>query len=199
MSGPRALTILLTTVATIALVLAFLFVPLSLATGHLDHVGVELVLVVLMVGYLTRVMRRDRASRRAAEAALPPEQRSVRRAARQPVTFQVRETIVAFAVWFGLVLAAGAFVLDLPLAVNAGAALFAAFMLATLTVTGRHMIFRITAEEGGPPRVSGGLRPPEDPPRVSGGLRPPEDPPAGASVDTYRGAPPPEDPPGSRG
>jgi hypothetical protein len=31
--------------------------------------------------------------------------------------------------------------------VNAGVALFAAFMLATLTVTGRHMMFRLTAEE----------------------------------------------------
>ena len=151
MNGRRALTIFLSTVATIVLVLAFLFVPLSLATGHPDHVAVELVLVVVTLWYLTRVMRRDRASRRAAEAALPPELRPARRAPRQPVTFEVRETLVAFALWFVAVLALGAFVLGLPLAVNAGAAVFAAFMLATLTVTGRHMMFRLSADESGQP------------------------------------------------
>jgi hypothetical protein len=31
--------------------------------------------------------------------------------------------------------------------VNAGVTVFAGFMLATLTVTGRHMMFRLTAEE----------------------------------------------------
>jgi hypothetical protein len=31
--------------------------------------------------------------------------------------------------------------------VNAGVSAFAGFMLATLTVTGRHMMFRLTAEE----------------------------------------------------
>ena len=31
--------------------------------------------------------------------------------------------------------------------VNVGVAAFAGFMLATLTVTGRHMMFRLTAEE----------------------------------------------------
>ncbi len=208
MSGRRALTILLSTVATVVLVLAFLFVPLSLATGHPDHVAVELLLVLLTLGYLTRVMRRDRASRRAAEAAMPPESRRARQAPRQPVTFQVRETLIAFAIWFALVLALGAFVLDLPPAVNAGAALFAGFMLATLTVTGRHMMFRLT-DESDASRASGGLRTPRTPRdgglvdtyrgapphTVTGGLRPPEDPPGGASVDTYRGAPPPEDPP----
>ncbi|MFN2520440.1 MAG: hypothetical protein ABR525_05270 [Candidatus Limnocylindria bacterium] len=162
MRARRALTILLSTVATIVLVLAFLFVPLSLATGHSDHVAVELVLVVLTLGYLMRVMRRDRTSRRAAEAALPPERRPVRRAPRQPVTFQLRETLVAFAIWLMVVLALGAFVLQLPLAVNAGAAIFAAFMLATLTVTGRHMMFRLTMDESGVD-ASGGVRPSEDP------------------------------------
>jgi hypothetical protein len=149
LNGRRALTILLSTVATIVLVLAFLFVPLSLATRHPDHVAAELVLVAVTLWYLTRVMRRDRASRRASEAALPPELRPARRAPRQPVTFEVRETLVAFALWFVVVLAFGAFVLGLPLSVNAGAAVFAAFMLATLTVTGRHMMFRLTTDGSG--------------------------------------------------
>jgi hypothetical protein len=33
---------------------------------------------------------------------------------------------------------------------NIGVSVFAAFMLATLTVTGRHMMFRLTAEEEEP-------------------------------------------------
>ena len=44
-------------------------------------------------------------------------------------------------------LAFGAVALAMHPLVNLGVSLFAAFMLATLTVTGRHMMFRITAEE----------------------------------------------------
>jgi hypothetical protein len=39
--------------------------------------------------------------------------------------------------------------------VNAGVAAFAGFMLATLTVTGRHMMFRVTAEEDEQARGAG--------------------------------------------
>lgn len=143
----RALTIAGSTVATIVLVLSFLFIPLSLVTGEYGHVLVELLLAVASLAYVVRVMREDRRTRRAAEALLPPERRPQRRVPRQPITFQVRETVVAMAIWFALVFAFGALVLGIGVAANVGISFFAAFMLATLTVTGRHMMFRLTREE----------------------------------------------------
>ena len=148
----RGLTILGSTVATIVLVLSFLFIPLSLVTGQFSNVIVEVILVVLSLWYVTRVMRADRRARRAAEALLPPEQRPARRVPRQPITFQVRETLVAMAIWFVLVLAFNTVALGLGIAANVGIAFFAAFMLSTLTVTGRHMMFRLTQEDDGVPR-----------------------------------------------
>ena len=148
----RGLTILGSTLATIVLVLAFLFIPLSLVTGEYGHVVIEGLVMGLSLWYVTRVMRADRRARRAAEALLPPERRPVRPAPRQPITFQVRETLVAMAIWFGLIFAFDAIALGLGVAANAGIAFFAAFMLATLTVTGRHMMFRLTQEDDRPPR-----------------------------------------------
>ena len=144
----RGLTILGSTLATILLVLAFLFVPLSLVTGEYGHVVVEVVLMVLSLWYVTRVMRADRRARRAAEELLPPEQRPIRRAPRTPITFQVRETLIAMTIWFVLIFVFNAVALGLGAAANTGIAFFAAFMLATLTVTGRHMMFRLTKEDG---------------------------------------------------
>ena len=143
----RALTVLSSTVATIVLVLAFLFIPLSLATGQYQNVVVEVVLAMASLWYVTRVMRADRRERRVAEALLPPERRPVRRAPRQPVTFQVRETLVAMGIWFVLVFVFDALALGLGTAANVGISFFAAFMLATLTVTGRHMMFRLTGDD----------------------------------------------------
>ena len=144
----RGMTILGSTLATILLVLAFLFVPLSLVTGEYGHVVVEVVLMVLSLWYVTRVMRADRRARRAAEELLPPEQRPIRRAPRTPITFQVRETLIAMTIWFVLIFVFNAVALGLGAAANTGIAFFAAFMLATLTVTGRHMMFRLTKEDG---------------------------------------------------
>jgi hypothetical protein len=59
----------------------------------------------------------------------------------------VRETLLTFLVWAALVFAFDAFALGMDPFVNAGVSVFAGFMLATLTVTGRHMMFRLTAEE----------------------------------------------------
>ena len=143
----RALTVLASTAATFVLVLAFLFIPLSLVTQQYQNVVVEAVLLVGSLWYVTRAMRADRRERRAAEALRPPEQRPQRRAPRQPITFQVRETLVAMSIWFVLVFAFNTFVLGLGIAANVGIAFFAAFMLATLTVTGRHMMFRITQDD----------------------------------------------------
>ena len=143
----RVLTVLASTVATVVLVLAFLFIPLSLVTAQYGNDVVEVILAIASLWYVTRVMRADRRERRAAEALLPPEQRPARRAPRQPITFQVRETLLAMAIWFVLVFAFDALVLQLGPAANVGISFFAAFMLATLTVTGRHMMFRLTQDD----------------------------------------------------
>jgi len=143
----RAVTVLASTLATFVLVLAFLFIPLSLVTQQYQNVVVEAVLLVGSLWYVTRVMRADRRERRAAEALVPAERRPVRRVPRQPITFQVRETLVAMFIWFVLVFAFNTFVLGLGIGANVGIAFFAAFMLATLTVTGRHMMFRITQDD----------------------------------------------------
>ncbi len=150
MSGRRALTILLATVATIIAVLALLLIPVSIALGKYVNVLGEFLVLVASVGYVARVMRADRRRRREAEAALPPEQRPERRVPRRPITFQLRETLFAFLVWFVLVAAFNAFIVGLGPVPNVGIAIFAAFMLATLTVTGRHMMFRLTAEDDTP-------------------------------------------------
>lgn len=143
----RVVTILLTTLATIVLIAAFLFIPLSLVTAQYGNVAGEVVIVALTLGYITRVMRQDRRERRAAEALLPPERRPARRIPRRPITFQLRETLVAIAIWFVLVAGFNGLVLGLGLFPNIGISIFAAFMLATITVTGRHMMFRLTAED----------------------------------------------------
>ncbi|TMC47327.1 MAG: hypothetical protein E6J23_00120 [Chloroflexi bacterium] len=151
MSGRRGLTIFLATVATVVAVLALLLIPVSIAIGRWVNVLAEFLILVACVGYVARVMRADRRRRREAEALLPPERRPARRVPRRAITFQLRETLFAFLVWFALVAAFNAFVVGLGLVPNVGIAIFAAFMLATLTVTGRHMMFRLTAEEDTPP------------------------------------------------
>ena len=143
----RGLTIAASVAATIVAVLALLFIPLSIAVGNWRNVPVEAVLLVVCVYYVARVMRADRRARLAREAALPPERRPARRQPRRPITFQLRETLVTFAVWFAIIFAFNAVGLGMDPFVNAGVAIFAGFMLATLTVTGRHMMFRLTAEE----------------------------------------------------
>jgi len=151
MSGARALTIFLATAATVVAVLALLLIPVSIALGRYVNVLGEFLVLVACVGYVARVMRADRRRRREAEELLPPERRPKRRIPRRPITFQLRETLFAFVVWFALVAAFNAFIVGLGPLPNVGIAIFAAFMLATLTVTGRHMMFRLTAEEETPP------------------------------------------------
>ena len=147
MSARRAATIAATVLATIIAVGALLFIPLSIAVGKPLNALVEAALLVVCAWFVARVMRADRRARIAREAALPPERQPQRRQPRRPITFQLRETLVTFAVWFVLVFAFNALVLALDPFVNAGVSVFAGFMLATLTVTGRHMMFRLTAEE----------------------------------------------------
>jgi hypothetical protein len=143
----RSLVVASATIATIVAVLALLFIPLSLAVGHPLNALVELLVLIGCVWWIARVMRGDRRRRLAAEAALPPEHRPERRQPRRPITFQLRETLVTFAIWATLIFAFDAIALGMDPFVNIGVATFAGFMLATLTVTGRHMMFRLTAEE----------------------------------------------------
>ncbi|HEY3219071.1 MAG TPA: hypothetical protein VGK15_08280 [Candidatus Limnocylindria bacterium] len=143
----RAATIGTAVVATIVAVGALLFIPLSIAVGHPQNAVVETALLLVCVWYVARVMRADRRARLAREAALPPDERPERRQPRRPITFQLRETLVTFAIWFALIYGFDALVLDMDAFANIGVSVFAGFMLATLTVTGRHMMFRLTAEE----------------------------------------------------
>ena len=147
MSARRAATIAASVVATIIAVGALLFIPLSIAVGKPQNALVEAALLVVCVWFVARVMRADRRARLAREATLPPERRPQRRAPRRPITFQLKETLMTFAVWFALIFTFNALALGLDPFVNAGVTVFAGFMLATLTVTGRHMMFRLTAEE----------------------------------------------------
>ena len=147
MTARRAATITAAVIATIVGVGALLFIPLSIAVGHPGSAIVEAALLVVCVWYVARVMRADRRARLAREAALPPERRPARRQPRRPITFQLRETAITFAIWLAIIFAFNAFALDMDPFVNAGVSVFAGFMLATLTVTGRHMMFRLTAEE----------------------------------------------------
>src|SRR5712692_3112324 len=99
----RGLTILLATAAAIVAVLALLLIPVSITLGHLANVIGEMIVLVACVAYVARVMRADRRRRRELAAALPPERRPVRRVPRRPITFQLRETSYAFAIWLAIV------------------------------------------------------------------------------------------------
>jgi hypothetical protein len=162
LNARRLLVIGSATLATIVAVGALLFIPLSIAVGHPLNAVAEAALLVVCVWWVARVMRADRRRRLAAESALPPERRPARREPRRPITFQLRETLVTFAIWAALIFGFDAIALGMDPYVNAGVAAFAGFMLATLTVTGRHMMFRLTAEEDDDYR---GAAPPENPPR----------------------------------
>ena len=147
MSARRAATIAASVVATIIAVGALLFIPLSITVGKPQNALIEAALLVVCVWFVARVMRADRRARLAREATLPLERRPQRREPRRPITFQLKETLITFAVWFALIFTFNALALGLDPFVNAGVTVFAGFMLATLTVTGRHMMFRLTAEE----------------------------------------------------
>ena len=143
----RPLVIFFASTAAMLAVLSLLLIPVSIVVGHPLNVVGEVVVLGASVFYIARVMREDRRRRREAEAALPPERRPARRTPRRPITFQIRETLVAFLIWSVLVAFFNALVLQIGPLANAGISVFAGFMLATLTVTGRHMMFRLTAEE----------------------------------------------------
>ena len=143
-TAKRLLMVALSAVA----MLGFLLAIASLSLGRLDGLAFYTVVVILCVAVVTRLWRRERALRRADEALLPPEQRPLRRRPRQPITFPLIESVLTFAAWYAAAVLVDRLVTGTTTIFTLAAiAPFAAFMLATITIAGRHMAFRLTAED----------------------------------------------------
>ncbi len=131
--------------------LGLLLAAAALSFGRPDAVAFYVVVAVVSAVIVGALMRRDVRRRRAEEALLPPERRPQRRTPRSPITFPIGETSLTFAFWFVAtviierILSGGTTVFTLI-----AIAPFASFMLTTITVAGRHMAFRLTAEEAAP-------------------------------------------------
>lgn len=120
--------------------------------GRPERTVAYLIVALISAVLVGVLMRRDVRRRRAAEALLPPEQRPHRRVPRSPIAFPLRETLIGFAFWYAVALAVDRAVTGTTTVFTLVAvAPFAAFMLTALTVAGRHMAFRITAEEAEAP------------------------------------------------
>ena len=128
--------------------LAFLLAIVSMSLGRADGVLFYLAVSIVAVAVVTRLWRRERALRRAEEARLPPEQRPARRTPRRPITFPLVESVLTFAAWYVAAVVVDRLVTGTTAPFTLAAiAPFAAFMLTTITIAGRHMAFRLTAEE----------------------------------------------------
>jgi len=120
--------------------------------GRPDRTAAYLIAAVVSAVIVGLLMRRDIRRRRAAEALLPAEQRPHRRVPRSPIAFPLRETLLGFAFWYAVAVGVDRAVTGTTTAFTlAAVAPFAAFMLTALTVAGRHMAFRLTAEEAEAP------------------------------------------------
>ena len=129
--------------------LGFLLAITSLSFGRLDGVALYLAVVIVAVAIVTRLWRGERALRRSDEALLPPEQRPARRVPRRPISFPLVESVLTFAAWYVAAVVVDRLVNGTTTVFTLAAiAPFAAFMLATITIAGRHMAFRLTAEDG---------------------------------------------------
>jgi hypothetical protein len=122
--------------------LALLLAAFAIYLDRWDAVAVYGVASVLLIGFATWLLRRDRRQRRARGELLPT------RVPRQPIRMPLGSTAVAFLAWYVLAVSVmrvvdGAFYF-FDYAVVAP---FAAFMLTVLTFAGRHIAFRLTAEE----------------------------------------------------
>ncbi len=145
----RSGAVLFTAVAMLSLLLGLA----ALALGRPERMAAYLAVTAVSVGIVAALMRRDIRRRRAEEASLPADRRPERRVPRQPITFPLRETALTFAFWYGAALVIERVVSgSTSVFTLAAIAPFAAFMLTTLTIAGRHMAFRLTAEEGEDPK-----------------------------------------------
>jgi hypothetical protein len=128
--------------------LGFLLAIASLSLGRIDGVAFYFAVVLVSVAIVTRLWRRERALRRADEALLPPEQRPVKRVPRKPISFPLVESVVTFLAWYVAAIVVDRVVTGATTVFTLAAiAPFAAFMLATITIAGRHMAFRLTADD----------------------------------------------------
>jgi hypothetical protein len=119
--------------------------------GRPDRMAAYLALAAVSSLIVAALMRRDFSRRRAAEALLPADRRPRRRVPRSPIAFPLRETLIGFAIWYAVAVGVDRVITGTTTVFTlAAVAPFAAFMLTALTVAGRHMAFRITAEEADP-------------------------------------------------
>jgi len=140
----RVAAVVFAAVAMLALLLGLA----AAALGRPDRLLVYLAVAIGSAVIVGVLMRRDVRRRRAAEALLPPEQRPRRRVPRSPISFPLRESALTFVAWYAAALGVDRVVTGTTTGFTALAvAPFAAFMLTALTVAGRHMAFRLTAEE----------------------------------------------------
>jgi hypothetical protein len=134
----RAGAVVFSAVAMLAMLLGLA----ALALGHPERTAAYLAVTIVSAIFVAVLMRRDVRRRRAA-GELPQ-----RRVPRRPITFPIRETTVTFALWY-----VGAVAIDRAITGTTNVftliaiAPFASFMLTTLTIAGRHMAFRLTAED----------------------------------------------------
>ncbi len=140
----RAGAVIFAAIATVALLVAVA----AAARGLPDRVAGYLAVAVVAALVVAILMRRDVRRRRAEEASLPPDRRPARRVPRRPISFPIRGTAVTFAFWYAAAVGVDRAVSgSTSVFTLAAIAPFAAFMLTTLTIAGRHIAFRLTAEE----------------------------------------------------
>lgn len=140
----RAGAVVLAAVAMLSLLLGLA----AVALGRPDRMAAYLAVTAVSVLAVAALIRRDARRRRAEGAPAHGEMRAQRRAGRRAISFPLRETALVFAFWY-----VAALVLDRAASGATGVftlvaiAPFAAFMLTALTLAGRHIAFRLTAEE----------------------------------------------------
>lgn len=150
----RLVMVALSALAMLALLLAIA----ALAFGRIEGAAFYLSVAVASVFVVRALWRSERAARRAEEERLPPERRPARRQPRRPISFRLVETAVTLAVWYAIVVGVDRVVTGATTVFTlAVVAPLAAFMLATLTIAGRHMAFRLTAEDAGDPPPDPGM------------------------------------------
>ena len=123
-------------------VLALLLAALAIYFDRWDAVVVYGLASVALIAFATWLLRRDRRARRE-RGELPAA-----RVPRQPIRMPLGSALAAFVAWYALAVVVmrgvdgGFYFFD-----YAVVAPFASFMLTVLTFAGRHIAFRLTAEE----------------------------------------------------
>ncbi len=127
----------------------------ALSFGRIDGAALYVGIAIGAVFVVRALWSSERAARRAEEGLLPPGERPARRLPRRPISFPLVESLLTFAVWYVTAVVVDRVVTGTTtLFTLAAIAPFAAFMLATLTIAGRHMAFRLTADDtDGPERT----------------------------------------------